>query len=259
MDGGPQRADALRRDDRNEPRLTAQRERPPVARRIGVASCCEAVILVANEHDVAPPFVRRCSDLRNARENGPLEVEFQHHTGRAGKAGIRPDREVQRHDLSRFQQILHRRQRRAVLLSRPGRPGVRGLWGTECPAHSGVVVEQRQEHDDAFDNGRAGRGSRRPITVMPSASRPAVSRVDPPVFVSRLTVNSERDVAPLQERLELLVVRVNECSSDVPVSAATRCRQIQMKVAIGDRIVGSFVEHLLTALQVPLDAPSSIA
>src|SRR5437773_2838362 len=77
MDGGSERADALRGDDRNEPRLPAQRERALVAGWVGVAGRGEAVILVANEQQIPPRFLRRRRDPWNAPEDGALEVQFQ--------------------------------------------------------------------------------------------------------------------------------------------------------------------------------------
>ena len=54
----PQGADALRRDDRNQPRLAGQRERALVAGRVGLADRGERVVLVADEEQVAPRRAR---------------------------------------------------------------------------------------------------------------------------------------------------------------------------------------------------------
>ena len=53
-----QRADALRGDDRNQPRLAGQRERALVAGRIRFTHCGEGVVLVADEQQVAPGALR---------------------------------------------------------------------------------------------------------------------------------------------------------------------------------------------------------
>ena len=104
------------------------------------------------------------------------------------------------------------------------------------------------------------RGSRRTQLPYTSASRPAVSCADPPRSRVGRAFNSERDVALLQERLELLVVRVNECSSDVSVHCGHALpARLRWKSQSAMRIVGPSAEHLLAALEVPLDCASSIA
>ena len=59
----PQRPDALRRDDRNQPRLPRQRERALVTGRVGFADGGEGVVLVGDEEQVAP---RRAADWRRS-------------------------------------------------------------------------------------------------------------------------------------------------------------------------------------------------
>ena len=62
--------------DRNETGLAAQRERAFVARWVRVAGGREAVILVADEQEIARCLFRRGGDPRDAPQHGPLEVEL---------------------------------------------------------------------------------------------------------------------------------------------------------------------------------------
>ena len=72
MDGRPQGADALRRDDRNQPGLPAQCERAFVAGWVGVAGRRKRVVFVTDEQDVAPCLCSarlqsgRCAKARRA-------------------------------------------------------------------------------------------------------------------------------------------------------------------------------------------------
>lgn len=73
------RADALRGDDRNEPRLPGERERALVAGRIHFTHCGKCVVFVADKQQVAPDALRRGRDLRNALQYRALEIQLQHY------------------------------------------------------------------------------------------------------------------------------------------------------------------------------------
>src|SRR4051812_1202817 len=75
---GPERADALRGDNWDQPRLARQRKRTLIAGRIHFAHRRERVVLVADEQQVSPDALRMCRDLRDALKHGALEIEFQH-------------------------------------------------------------------------------------------------------------------------------------------------------------------------------------
>ena len=97
---GTQRADALGRNDWNQPCLPRQREGALVARRVGFADGREGVVLVAHEQQVAPDPLRVSRDLRDALDDRALEVQLQHHAYRARKPGVQADREVQRQHMA---------------------------------------------------------------------------------------------------------------------------------------------------------------
>jgi len=73
-------------------------------------------------------------------EHRALEIELQHHAEAARQCGVHRHREIETEDVSRFEQILERRQR-------PGLAGLRTMdirlarW-TEGAMHGGVFVEQ---------------------------------------------------------------------------------------------------------------------
>ena len=91
----------------------------------------------------------------DAIEHGALKVLLQHRAQRPRQAGIHGDREIERDDLPLLDQVGERRQRHAVDAVRILRGIVHVLRRAERVLHPRVVVEQRQEHADAFDDGRA--------------------------------------------------------------------------------------------------------
>ena len=103
--------------------------------------------------------LRMGGDLRDALQDGALEIELQHHAERRAPApGFMATGKVQARTWPDLEQVLERRQR--PRLAGFGGVGVRASRRTERAVDGRVLVEQRQEHDDAFDDGRAQTGDR---------------------------------------------------------------------------------------------------
>src|SRR5262245_51498884 len=88
---GPQRTDALRGDNWNQPGLARERERPLVAGRIGFTDSGERVVLVADKQDVAPGAFGMGGDLGDPLQDGALEIELEHHAEDPGQPWIQTD------------------------------------------------------------------------------------------------------------------------------------------------------------------------
>ena len=124
------------------------------------------------------------------------------------RPGFIADREVQRQDVSRLEQVLERRQRSWV---RPAdrRLGVGARGGQNVAVDGRVVVEQRQEHDDAFGDGRA----QARVEPAPAVRVPAVDGVElvpalGPAAALRAAARRTGHLARVEERFELGLVRV---------------------------------------------------
>ena len=91
-------------------------------------------------------------DLGDAVHDSPLEVELHHDADGLGQTWIERDREVEGADFAGFDQFVERRQRSSVLAVSVELGVVAFLRWTEGPFDHRVVVEQRQEYGDAFDN-----------------------------------------------------------------------------------------------------------
>src|SRR5690606_37079945 len=106
--------------------------------RVGLADRGEGVVLVADEHQVAPDARRVGGDPRNPLQHGPLKVELQHDAQGAREAGVHADREVQREHPSRFEEVLERWERLGCagwLLTEIGR-----AWWAERAVDGRVVI-----------------------------------------------------------------------------------------------------------------------
>ena len=112
------------------------------------------------------------ADLRDALQHGALEVQLQHHADDAGQAGVHRDREVQRQDAAGVEQRVDRLER--PRLARRARPQVGTPRRTERAVHGGVVVEQREEHDDALGDG----GAEARVEPTPAVRVPALQRLE---------------------------------------------------------------------------------
>ena len=166
-----QRRDALRRDDRDQPRLARQRERALVAGRVGFARPwqrrgtrrrrrgCRATTRCGS----AAIFGMRC---RTARWKSSFSITPRPRAsaGFMATGKFRPS----------TCPVSSRSSSGGRGRGSPGFGGVmyasRGGQNARCTA--GVFVEQRQEHDDAFDDGRLDlRVEPRPRVVEPPLDR----------------------------------------------------------------------------------------
>ena len=82
--------------DRDQPRLTRQRERAFVTSRVHFTDRGECVVLVADEQQISPCALRIGRDLRDALEYRALKVQLQHDSQNPGQARIHSDGKVQR-------------------------------------------------------------------------------------------------------------------------------------------------------------------
>ena len=146
-------------------------------------------------------------------KHGALEVEFQHDAQRARQARIQADREVQREHLAALQELVERRQR---LCRASGRPLARSVYAdlrrTERAPDGRVVVEQREEHDDALDDrGSEARFEANPVAVVPALHRGQLLLSIRPVrrpVCRRATVCAICSV--VQERHQVVMLRMFE-------------------------------------------------
>ena len=100
---GSQRADALRRDDRNQPRLARQRERAFVAGRVGFADGRKGVVLVGDEQQVAPRRASDCAAIFGMRcRTARWKSSFSITPSPRASAGFMRDREIQARARGRF-------------------------------------------------------------------------------------------------------------------------------------------------------------
>src|SRR5258708_18032269 len=77
---GLERADALRRDDRDALGLTGKTEEFFVASRLTLPNGSEMVVLVAEEKHLPEITLWLRLNLRDATQHGPLEVELHHYS-----------------------------------------------------------------------------------------------------------------------------------------------------------------------------------
>ena len=108
------------------------------------------MVLVCDEQNVAPGAAWIRGNLRDAIEHGALKVELQHHTQAACQSGIERNWEIQAEHAPLLDQIFQRRQRLPFAGFRWS--CVRGSLGAEGPLHGRILVEERQENDNAFDD-----------------------------------------------------------------------------------------------------------
>src|SRR5271166_1298235 len=77
---GLERADALRRDDRNALGLSRETEELFIASRLTLPNGSEMMVFVTQEKHLPEIALRVSLNLRDAIEHGPLEVELHHYS-----------------------------------------------------------------------------------------------------------------------------------------------------------------------------------
>src|SRR5690606_28688526 len=143
-----QRADALRRDNRNEPSLPRQRERALVAGRVGLTDRGEGVVLVADKQQVPPDAIGLRGDLRDALEHRSLEIELQHYPENARQPRVHAHGKVERQYAAALEQRVERRER--LRLAWRGFFGIGAARRAERAVHGRTVIEKREKDDDPF-------------------------------------------------------------------------------------------------------------
>ena len=141
--GGSERTDALRGDDRNALRLPGKTEELFIACRVALAHGREVLILVAQKQDLTEVLLGICFNLRHAIEDGAFEVELHHYADGFREARVHSDGEIERTDLSGFDQPGKRWERLSVLIPDILFRVVALLFRTEDALYFGAVVKQR--------------------------------------------------------------------------------------------------------------------
>src|SRR6478735_9148345 len=108
---GPQRADALGCNNRNETGLARQRKRALVACWVRFADRSKGMVLVTDKQLVPPDGIRLGCYLRNAIQDRALEIQLQHDADDASQSGIRGNRKVQCQNLAGIEKGVDRWQR----------------------------------------------------------------------------------------------------------------------------------------------------
>ena len=121
-------------------------------------------------------------DLGNASDHRPLKILFQHRPDRPCQARIGTDGEVQGAYLPLLNERTKRGQRCTVTTISISNRVVAFFGRAECPLHRRVVVEQREEDRDAFDDA----GSPVWLDPSPVIVKPALDSFKPlPTFLVR--------------------------------------------------------------------------
>src|SRR5205085_6684353 len=152
---GLERAEALRGDNRNAFGLAGQAEELLIAGGLALSDRGEVLVFIAEEKDLPEIFLRVGLDLRNAIEHAALEIELHGHAESSRKPGIHAHGKIQRAYRPFLDEPAERGQRHSVaevaVLDR-----VVALRGrAEGAFYGGVVVEEREEDGDGFDEGGA--------------------------------------------------------------------------------------------------------
>src|SRR6266581_5367245 len=110
------------------------------------------LVLVTDEEHLAEILLWIGLDLGHTVQHRSLEVELHHYPNSLRQAGVHSDGEIERAHLAGFDQPGERRQRLAVFGIRVGLLVVALLRRAENPLHFWVVVEEREEHGNSFNN-----------------------------------------------------------------------------------------------------------
>ena len=190
------------------------------------------LVLVAEEHD--GPSGAGCvgTDCGDPIQHGALKVVLQHRTDRPRKSRVHRDREVERDDFPLLDQVCERRQGCAVapvgvLL------GIVGLlrWA-ERVFHLWVVVEQREEHADAFDDG----GPKLRLDTHPIIFKPACPSRIPNSLVeyrAKATLRAADRVPYAVACMEAVVLTLLHLA----VTAAKLCRPGGVRAVIAENLL----------------------
>src|SRR5208283_3679041 len=152
---GLERADALRRDDRNALRLSRETEELFVACRLTLPHGSEMMVFIAEEKHLPEIALWLCLNLRDAIQNGPLEVELHHDSQGFCQPGVHDCGKIEGTDLAVFNEPRKGRQRLAEFVIVVGYRVVALRRRAEGALHNRVIVEERQEDRNSLDNGRS--------------------------------------------------------------------------------------------------------
>ena len=203
-----ERTDALRRDDRNQPRLARQGKGPLVACGIRFSDRREGVVLVADEQEIAPDVRSGCAAIlgmrwRTARWKSSFSI-----TPRArARPGFRPTGKFSARTWPDSSSSSSGGSGRGS----PGfgGVGVRASRRTKRAVDGRVLVEQREEHDDAFGDG----GTQPVIEPTPAVRRTSGRRRRAGVCarstpsLSRVALRTERRARAGRFQLGVVLVR----------------------------------------------------
>ena len=136
-----QRADALRRDDRDAAGLSGEGKKLLIAVGIVLPRGGEFVVLVADKKHLPPVAVGILFDLGNPVQHGTLEVEFHHAADGSGQAGVEAHREVDRANFSLLNEFAQRGQGSAIAAVSVELRDITLLGRTERAFHGRIVGE----------------------------------------------------------------------------------------------------------------------
>ena len=170
--------------------------------RVGVAHRGEGVVFVADEQQVPP----RCSGCAvifgNAREDGALKVQLQHHTQRAREPRIQADRKVQGRSPGRIRGVA---PAAAAVRGSPGcgRPVYALLGGQNVRCTTGLSSnnDRNTTMPSLMEERRRGSSVLQPCVYQRSTASSWWRRAGP----ARRAVgraNDARDLVLVQERLQ---------------------------------------------------------
>jgi len=106
------------------------------------------VVFITNEQEITPYSFGMRRNSGDALKDCALEIQLEHHAEGARESRIQTHREVQGEHVPGLQQIFQRFERSGLAGFRRRRVSTSGR--AKRPVHRRVLVEQRQEHDDAF-------------------------------------------------------------------------------------------------------------
>src|SRR5256884_9301779 len=144
---GLERTEALRGDDRYAFGLAGQAEELLVAGGLALSDRGEVLVFITEEKDLPEISFRLSFDLRNAAEDGALEIELHHHAEGSCKTGV--------HARGKIQGAYR------PLLNEPAERGQRDAIAEVSVLHRVVTFHRRAE--GAFDDGGViaeGKGDR---------------------------------------------------------------------------------------------------
>ncbi len=132
--------------------LPGETEELFVSSRIAFADGGEVLVFVAEKENLTEMPVLFRFNLRDAIEYRAFEIEFHHYADGLGQSGVHTDGEIERTNRALLNEPGKRRQRLSVLAIGVELRVVTLTLRTENSLHFRVVVKERKENGNAFDD-----------------------------------------------------------------------------------------------------------